>query len=101
MKLTFLVSFVVFIVLAVKPQFDEWAVPGMPVEFMSYTFGVLIVVSALSAYLSLGAAKLMSILVDMWFDRHNEPARLASARFARDDAAATAAGRTPRPPFSR
>jgi hypothetical protein len=100
-KLAFVVSFVVFVVLAVKPQFDEWAVPGEPVEFLSYTFGVLIIVSALSVYLSFGVAKLVSILVDIWFDRHNEPARVTSARLAREDAAATAAGRSPRTPFSR
>ncbi|MEI8238497.1 MAG: hypothetical protein WCI22_03690 [Actinomycetota bacterium] len=105
MSFVFIVSFafmcVMCVVFAVKPQFEEWAVPSEPVEVPSHSFGVPIIVSALSVYLSLAVAKLMSILVDMWFDRHDEQARVIVAQLAREDAAANAAGRAPRPPISR
>jgi hypothetical protein len=100
-RLAFVLAFVACVGFVVRPQFDTWAVPGAPLDFMSFDFGALIIVGGLSVYVALFVAKMVSILIDMWFDRHNEPARVASARLAREDAAATAAGRQPRPPFSR
>jgi hypothetical protein len=100
-RIAFVAAFIASVVFVVKPQFAAWVVPGAPVDFMSFEFGVLIIVSGLSVYVALGVAKLVSILVDMWFDRHNEPARVTSARLARERAATAATDRRgTRPPFS-